>query len=129
MRSIKFRAWDKIEKVMINSSEIHWIEFNDNIWLYDYKDKTFGDSSVLILMQFTGLHDKNGKEIYHFDILKTVDKLYLVDWHFNRWVLKDINRNMKIFEFNKIDFEAGFFEKIGDKFSTPELLENPKSDS
>ena len=36
---------------------------------------------------------------------------------------------MKIFEFNKIDFEAGFFEKIGDKFSTPELLENPKSDS
>jgi len=31
MRPIKFRAWDKIEKVMINSSEIHYVNKLNNL--------------------------------------------------------------------------------------------------
>jgi uncharacterized phage protein (TIGR01671 family) len=59
MREIKFRVWDKGLKKMFN-----W-PIDIGYWLPD------DGKSVLsgwILMQFTGLKDKNGKEIYEGDI-------------------------------------------------------------
>ena len=61
MREIKFRAWHKdLDKMYFD------VEVSSTDWL----DKTRhfgGDKSTL--MQFTGLKDKNGKEIYEGDIL------------------------------------------------------------
>lgn len=55
MREIKFRVWNKIDKVLTQPHSI-----NDEI--LDNKD-------ILEVMQYTGLKDKNGKEIYEGDIL------------------------------------------------------------
>jgi hypothetical protein len=38
--------------------------------------------------QFIGLLDKNGKLIYEDDVIRSSKDLFIVEWYFNRWVLK-----------------------------------------
>ena len=57
-REIKFRIWDKINRMWLR-------RFNVN--LFD-----IGDLPNVELMQYTGLKDKNGKEIYEGDVVKLV---------------------------------------------------------
>ncbi len=68
MRGIKFRAWDNASKKMLPVTALFWntlewyvsrAEFNGN-----YNNTDF------ILMQFTGLKDKDGKDIYERDIVE-----------------------------------------------------------
>ncbi len=65
MREINFRAWDK------NSKE--WVEdfILDRLGSYYQTNKCefWGDDRDLALMQWTGLKDKNGVEIYEGDII------------------------------------------------------------
>ena len=63
MREIKFRAWEKSLKQVI---PVHNIGLEKRIINTESAWRTFNEIEV---MQYTGLKDKNGKEIYEGDVL------------------------------------------------------------
>lgn len=87
---------------------------NDNNFFSDIPDSYYSP-----LMQFTGLKDKNGKEIYEGDILKEDGKDYglPVSWHEATWT---VNNNMLLWA--ALRWKG--HEIIGNKFENPELLED-----
>ncbi|MCI7206453.1 MAG: YopX family protein [Clostridium sp.] len=124
-REIKFRAWHKDLKKMF---KIGQITLEKGTWNFEPNDRDFIGMSIpsqpsFVLMQYTGLHDKNGKEIYEGDILKVyykgMSEVGYVEYDNDYCEYKIIiNTDKDYFSLWKsIDLE-----KIGNKYDNPELL-------
>jgi dUTPase len=112
MREIKFRAWDG-EKI------IHHIP-NSAVSTGSYLEMM---GTTLKLMQYTGLKDKNGVEIYEGDII--LDKDYSGEFSYMK------KPKAYVAEFERIihKFFEGLFDEqcevIGNIYQNPELLSEP----
>jgi len=146
MREIKFRAWDEKYRIMIYPENLDKILkrfegtdafFEDPLYapdeLYPFSEIKFlrGISILqeeykdrLKIMQYTGLRDKNGREIYEGDIVR------FKDW-WDEEMVGEVRYSEKDMAFTIVnDFWDGFpimyaddLEVIGNIYENPELLE------
>lgn len=135
---IKFRVWDKINNRMIfkpkkNATIIPVLDFNGNLGVMDtYKNWQWHGivpENEYELMLFTGILDKNEREIYEGDILKDTDnEIYYVDFIRGCFYLKTrYEKNGEWLEWlpmSEIDRLADpvDFEIVGNIYENPELL-------
>lgn len=150
-REIKFRAWDKDENRMIHSGTeqndypFSWHIHNTGIEIVEYDGTDWNPLKNIKLMQYTGLKDKNGTEIYEGDILKMHQFLFdgneyeketigVIKWGEYGWLLsqidgKEVNEYMGykngegetyLIHFYGLHEES--FEVIGNIYENAELL-------
>jgi uncharacterized phage protein (TIGR01671 family) len=66
---MKFRAWDKGKKEWLETSGIDFSDAAPNgFWIWGLE--VYPNPEDCILTQYTGLHDKDGKEIFEGDIVR-----------------------------------------------------------
>lgn len=122
MREIKFRAWDKAGEKIIPIEEVNNWRIGGSV-----------QSQLFELMQYTGLKDKNGVEIYEGDILKAGDGYTgLIGYRTEsaQFVGFNIGNEFTEEEFDTLYTVNGSFnsaEVIGNRFETPELLKEEPS--
>lgn len=120
-REIKFRVWDKRNK--------KWVEAGQSLlgyliaWISDYKFEILGRGDYEIV-QYTGLKDRNDKEIYEGDLVQVLDYaswegLYKIIWDEKNlmYMLEDaFGDREKLCEFEEYLVKGNIYEN-------PELLE------
>lgn len=130
MREIKFRAWNEVDRVMITdlNSPTLW----HGILVPDADD---------ILMQYTGLKDKSGTEIYEGDIVHSEKNKFGEDRH-ECWSVEYDENEARFICYNQLNSNRGIksncltgsaecevtkdyifkLEVIGNIYENPELL-------
>jgi hypothetical protein len=129
MREIKFRAWLKEDEKMANvetmdftDKSIQYLKRSEIINVYILRRESFDDVE---LMQYTGLKDKNGKEIYEGDILFFRDEnmKYIVVWQDAAFIIKSIEIRKYSEKMYWLDDTEICCEIVGNIYENKKLLE------
>jgi uncharacterized phage protein (TIGR01671 family) len=120
-REIKFRAWHKELKRMLSvyvvcqqKCALGYVSGSKGF--YSENEQVVFSLNDAVLLQYTGLKDRNGKEIYESDVLKfdeTENGTRLVEW---------LHAGFYISNVAPLSFYNKEMEVIGNIYENPELL-------
>lgn len=124
MREIKFRAWNAERKIMFRVGDDYGTTHDLDCAVY------FKQGQHVELMQFTGLRDKNGKEIYEGDRVRRITRTHccgkiqyettgIIEWFAEGWAMKEDDDEGYCGWANQKNEEI---ELIGNIYENPELL-------
>ena len=115
MRTIKFRAW--------NTDGMVTQPLDGLFGLQRFLGFLHEDAE---LMQYTGLKDKNGKEIYEGDIVTADNLVCVVEWGSHGWVAKWERPRRGTIDYGKPDLGFRLHEVIGNIYEHKDLMEAEK---
>lgn len=129
MREFKFRAWDTVKNKMLVADYTDWdeahilfngeLQFSQQSGYYQYN--TVHNIDYMILMQFTGLRDKKGIDIYEDDVLFSNGCNYRLIRHISgAYELHEVGNDKVFFLYQ----ENHNVEVIGNIHNNPEFI-NP----
>lgn len=118
-RDLKFRAWDKDNKRFLE--QFDFIRYSDGTLGVSDSTPPFNKYGPTVLMQYTGLKDKNGKEIYEGDVIDVDGVTWYVEFGNGQYVLRCTchypDGDFYVFE------DSPQYEVIGNIYEHPELVE------
>ena len=116
MKELKFRAWDgkKMIDDVIPASDTGIVE------LFEYEHQV---TEVEAVEQYTGLTDKNGKEIYEGDVVNIQGIKYYVDFEHGGFWFNNDNRKWKVNRPFTHFQEINDTEVVGNVHENADLLE------
>ena len=135
MREIKFRAFVKHLGQLANVLSIDFLDSEVEIYLvdrYEIRKYRFGEDEI-VLLPFTGLKDKNGKEIYAGDIVRGkygkngIVKNYEIRWLIGHFAAVDRNNITGDEHYYPIGLLEG--EVIGNIYENKYLFEGVNNES
>jgi uncharacterized phage protein (TIGR01671 family) len=133
MRPFRFRIWNKVKK--------HWTNYGINLlgenvlmgyvgWdVFENKSIPLIELNDLVVTQYTGINDSEGKEIYEGDLIEIKEysnesdkfktQIYEVIWMSPFYYAKSIEDPNIC---NDLDMNPQYFKVVGNIFENPELL-------
>lgn len=127
-REIKFRIWDIENKEMLKVQELDFEPtfYGGRIAIRPYQYNDYFDTEDMILMQYTGLDDKNGKEIYRGDIVQGLFAEQYESKMKGQVIYSNEQASYMIIASNDDEWDLGYLdnlEVIGNIYENSELLE------
>lgn len=129
-RKIKFRAWNKRKRRMFSVHDFgNYKEHSSLVYISDgHPDANFiGDDRDIMLMQYTGLNDRWGGEVYEGDIVETATgHKFRIGWNdaTGAWALDGLKEMVDKLPDGSWFPEYRYFEVIGNIYENPELLKS-----
>lgn len=122
----RFRAWDKKFKAMYEADDIMSIDFGKSeisVKTLFFERTNYYKFDDIVLMQSTGLRDKNGKEIFEGDIVDSEDGILSGVVEFRPDLGMFVSTLIKYNNFERLCNVADSVHIIGDIYTNPELAE------
>lgn len=137
---LKFRAWDKDNNSMFysednQSDDFTFIGEKDGLQFYHIDENRYLKDTNSVLMQYTGLTDKNGVEIFEGDILRLLNSdvlcevVYEAPSFCRRWLNSKVG-NVRGVEMESMAHNTHIaYEVIGNIYENEDLLEENENEN